>query len=366
MPYGGIVLFEGMIIKESRHGYVHSSLGADMRSIEVRKQRWLDLYEGKRKHVVEVVYNGDLPKRPFPLAHNLTQRGDWALRNYEIMLDQISWLDTDRIPYLDVYTGTEIFAEAFGCDTYQPEESMPHARYLVENADDALKLRAPELENTTLMRLFEIADRLRREAEPDAIFKIPDIQSAMGITALIWDKTDLMTALVLKPAAVRHLAGEVTKLLIDFFDTWTDRYGGSFIAHYPEYYMPDGITLSEDDVGIVSDGMFRGFYQPELEKLADRYGSLGIHCCADSRHQWDNFASLPGLRVMNLRINDGAQEYESYDVYGRRCVHMNQRVPDGPPETWKAHYPENTRAIIRTGVETREEALELCEKLIDL
>ena len=28
-------------------------------------------------------------------------------------------------PYLEVYTGTEILAEAFGRDTYQPKHAMP-------------------------------------------------------------------------------------------------------------------------------------------------------------------------------------------------------------------------------------------------
>ena len=337
-----------------------------MRSIEDRKQRWRDLYDGKRKHTVEIVYTENLGQRPFPLAHALTERGDWALRNYEIMLEQMSWLDTDRIPYLDVYTGTEIFAEAFGCDTYQPKDDMPHARYLVHTAAEARAIRAPKLEDTTLMRLFEIADRLREAAGPDALFKLPDIQSSLGIAALIWDKTDFMTSLLLCPEAVRHLAGEVTKLLIAFFDEWTSRYGRSFIAHYPEYYMPDGITLSEDDVGIIDPGMFRDFYQPELQKLTDRYGAIGIHCCADSRHQWENFAALPGLRVMNLRIKDVPMEYDSYGAFGERCVHMNQRVPEGPPETWEAHYPDGVRAIIRTGADTKDEALRLSDTLKDL
>jgi uroporphyrinogen-III decarboxylase len=310
------------------------------------------------------VYDNDLPTRPFPLANLLTERGDWALRYYEEMLERMSWLDTDRIPYLDVYTGTEIFAEAFGCDTYQPEEAMPHAKYLVNSAVEARKIMAPKLEDTTLMRLFDIADRLRREAGPDVIFKLPDIQSPLGTAALIWDKTDFMASLLLYPEDVRHLAAQVTQLVIDFYDEWTSRYGASFIAHYPEYYMPDGITFSEDDVGIIDDQMFRDFYKPEIVKLIDRYGPIGIHCCADSRHQWENFATLPDLRVINLRIENKDMEFDSYNTY--KCVHMNQRVPESAPETWKDHYPDQTRAIIRTGAATKEEAIALSQILGDM
>lgn len=183
-----------------------------MRSIEERKQRWRYLYDGKRKHAVEIVYAPGLPPRPFPLADNLADRGDWALRNYEIMLGQMSWLDSDRIPYFDVYTGTEIFAEAFGCDTYRPKDAMPHAKYLVRSAEEVRAIQAPNLEDTTLMRLFEIADRLRREAGPNAIFKPPDIQSPLGIAALIWDKTDFMASLLLYPDEVRRLEASMGEL----------------------------------------------------------------------------------------------------------------------------------------------------------
>jgi hypothetical protein len=337
-----------------------------MRSIEQRIERWLELYAGERKHVVEVVNTDGLPDRPFPTWDNFTERGDWALRNYEIMCEQMLWLDTDRIPYLDVYTGTEIFAEAFGCGTYQPDGSMPHARYLVHSAEEARRIRAPKLEHTTLMRLFDIADRLRDEAGTEAIFKIPDIQSSMGIAALIWDKTDFVTSLLLDPETVHGLAAEVTKLLIEFFGEWTRRYGKAFISHYPEYYMPDGITLSEDDVGIVDADIFNTFYRPEINKLRNRFGPLGIHCCADARHQWENFASLEDLRLINLRIENVEMELESYSVFQDRCVHMNQRVPDRRPEEWKYFYPGNARTVIRIGADTRDEALRLSEVLMDV
>ena len=80
----------------------------------------------------------------------------------------------------------------------------------------------------------------------------------------------------------------------------------------------------------------------------------------------NNFANIPSLRLMNLRIKDSAMEYRSYKAFGTRCVHMNQRVPDGPPETWASHYPENVRTVLRTGAETRDQALMLSDILSDI
>ena len=38
----------------------------------------------------------------------------------------------------------------------------------------------------------------------------------------------------------------VKELMFEFLDEWFRRYGPSFMAHYPAYYMPNGITMSED------------------------------------------------------------------------------------------------------------------------
>jgi len=64
--------------------------------------------------------------------------------------------------------------------------------------------------------------------------------------------------------------------------------------------MPGGLTLSEDEVGAISQRMFDALFMPELAELSARYGGLGMHCCAHARHQWPGFRRIPGLRLLNL------------------------------------------------------------------
>jgi len=162
------------------------------------------------------------------------------------------------------------------------------------------RIKTPELGSTPLTMLFEIADELRRRAGKNALIKLVDIQSPMDIAALIWDKNDFYSALIYAPEAVMELSVKVKELLTAFLDEWFNRYGVEFIAHYPSYYMPKGITLSEDEVGSVSPQMFVEYFLPELEELSNRYGGLGMHCCANARHQWENFKKIPNLRLLNL------------------------------------------------------------------
>ena len=120
---------------------------------------------------------------------------------------------------------------------------MPFALPLIHSAREVSGLKVPELSTSSLAYLFEMADTLVERAGPGALLQIIDIQSPMDIAALIWDKLTFYPALVEAPDAVLELAEKVKQFYVSVLDTWFDRYGVEFIAHYPAYYMPKGITL---------------------------------------------------------------------------------------------------------------------------
>jgi hypothetical protein len=270
--------------------------------LAARKMRWQRFYDlSSDTRYMLVVNDGDLlPPRPLPNPDLIPERTEWSWQVYQQRMQALEWLDDDRIPFLDVYTGTEIFAEAFGCLVHHTDDKMPFALPLVHSAAEAARLRVPELSATRLATLFEIGDELRRRAGGPAVMHLPDIQSPLDIVALIWDKQSFYPALLEDPEPVLELAGKVRELQTAFLDAWFARYGREFVSHYPDYYMPSGITLSEDEVGAVSPRVFEQYFLPELELLAQRYGSLGMHCCANARHQWKGFLRIPNLKLLNF------------------------------------------------------------------
>jgi len=290
----------------------------------------------------------------------------WAA--YEVMCRQAEMVDDDRVPYLSNVTGTEIFAEAFGCRVHRPDDTNPFALPLVDNAAAADGLEAPELSTSSLAYLFDIADELYRRGGPEAVMKPVDIQSPMDIVALIWDKSDLFIAMIEAPEAVKSLAKKVRRLLTAFFDEWFGRYGTVFVAHYPDYVMHGGLTLSVDEVGAVSEEMFREFFHPELVELGRHFGGLGIHCCADARHQWGSFRDLPGLRLINHNVppTRRADEYvpDALSFYGPGVAQMPIGWrPDGPPQTWPGQYPPGSRVVFEFQAGSAEDALAVAEGL---
>jgi len=338
-----------------------------IRTIEQRKATWRDFYvaDGKRKFICRVVPPDDAPARPLPYPELKEQRIDWAWDQYQRMAARVEWLPDDTIPFLNPYTGTEIFAAAFGCEVSRPNDDMPFALPMVTTAAEADKLKVPDLDCEPMAILFEIADELRRRAGDDALLALPDIQSPMDITALVWDKNYLFCAMVDEAKAVHALAAKAMELLAKFLDEWFRRYGREFIAHYPSYYMPWGLTLSEDEIGSVSPEMFQEFFLPTLVALSERYDGIGIHCCADSRHQWDGFRKIPKLRLMNLGGTRTADEIrEAYELFSPDTAHWHYAWNPGEP-LWEhlAEYPPGTRAVLNFGPPNREKAIEAAEKM---
>jgi len=170
------------------------------------------------------------------------------------------------------------------------------------------------------------------------------------------------------PDAVRALAAKVRGFMESFFAEWFKRYGTTFVAHYPDYVMHGGITMSVDEVGAVSEEMFREFFRDELIGLSHRFGGLGVHCCADARHQWANFRELPGLRLINHNApparDAGLYMRDALRFYGGRVAQMPVGwTPDGAPETWPAQFPEGTRVVFEVWADDAASAAAVAGRL---
>jgi hypothetical protein len=133
--------------------------------------------------------------------------------------------------------------------------------------------------------------------------------------------------------------------------------------------MPGGLTLSEDEIGCVSPVAFREFFLPELAMLSARYGGLGMHCCANSRHQWDNFKRLPGLRLINL-CQPGAVLNEAVHFFAGHTAQQHIETPDSgqyfggrPVWEWPEAAPDGVHMVLTAAAHTKAEAIEICKKL---
>lgn len=325
-----------------------------------RRSRWEQALEvgGDQRHLLLVDTNQIDPPRPPLTPDQYDRRIAWALEKYRRQLDRLEWLDDDRVPYLDCLTGTELFASAFGCEVRYSQTANPFAPPCVADSVAASRLTAPTLDAPLLAQSLSMGNELARRAGPEALLRLPDIQSPMDIAAIIWDKNDFYIAMVEEPEAVRELAEKTVALLISFLEEWFSRHGEAFVAHFPDYYMPRGITLSEDEVGAVSPQVFEQLFLPELNQLSSRFGGIGMHSCADSIHQWDGFARVDGLRLLNLVQPDEILA-RSYDRFAQTAILFPIPSPlhEGPDlvAAWRLAFDAVGEASIVFGVQAESE-----------
>jgi len=330
--------------------------------IKSRKERWIDLYSDRKKPGAIIFINQNYGvHHPLPYPENKDKRIECSLNTYKTQMDYLEYVDDDRIPCVSPYTGTELFAGAFGCKISYPANDMPFALPLVNNPAEAAKIKYPDLKNSPpITEIFGIADKLKNSV-PDALMQLPDIQSPLDIAALIWNKEDFFASMYEDPEAVKELVAMTEKFLTEFLDLWFERYGTEFIAHHPDYYMPNGITFSEDEVGAISPEMFREFSLGSLNRLSDRYGAAGMHCCADSLHQWENFKKIKNLKLINLNLTHTPDKFQqAYKYFGDTCVQMH----GGPNVDDDLYFnSQNMRVVIQEWADTKDEASEKCKRL---
>jgi hypothetical protein len=335
-----------------------------------RIARWERFYSGEAdsRFLVMVNYPGkEEPGRPFLWPDKKEERIDWALRNYESLLEHCREVEDDLVPYLDNLTGTEIFAEALGSKVHRPsdlgsgsgDENKPFALPFVASTEAADKVVAPALGSSSLDYLFDIADSLKSKAGLGVLMRTPDAQSPFDVAALCWDKLDFYPALIDSPEAVLRLCAVAESLIAAFFDEWMGLYGPSFIAHFPTYYMSRGITLSEDEVGAIGADMFETFCLPGLDRLSRRFGGIGIHCCAESRHQWEGFSKVEGLSMLNIHKAELARESLGYFAGKAPMIPVASFQGEGGPADWLASVGEGGRAVFELQAPDREAAKRL-------
>jgi uroporphyrinogen-III decarboxylase len=239
----------------------------------------------------------------------------------------------DRVPMAHIWTGTDVFAAAFGSPVHRPADEMPFALPAVFNAEQADRLGEPSLEDGPLGELFALGDRLMELCGDGVTLRIADIQSPFDIAALIWEKESFFRALVEQPEAAHRLLAKVTATLGRFIAAFVARYRNPCLVHYPELWLPPawGVCLSEDDIGSISPRHFRSFCLPYLRRLAGEFGGISMHSCANGQHQWPDFLGLAGLRYLNLFHPPTSLEKAIATFSGRAVLAPSvQPTPDGP------------------------------------
>ncbi len=247
----------------------------------------------------------DLPHGDYSLSDRpVDEWVSWVVADYERHLALREKAGDDAVPTAVLSTGTHIYAVPFGAPVHTFGDTNPCALPFISTAEEADKLPQPTVEaSRTLSRVIELGQKVRDALGPDAYLGPCDMQTGFDTACLLWDKTELYCAMMDpdEQGAVKRLADKCAILFKEFLTILRQEFPRMSPLHCPGIWCPPelGPWMSNDECGAISTETFEEFLLPEMVDLAETFGGIGMHCCADAEHQFASFRKIPNFYGFN-------------------------------------------------------------------
>lgn len=213
--------------------------------------------------------------------------------------------DSDYVPYLEPWFGVGVFANAFGAEYVWIDGESPQTHYLVHNEEQAARLDRPTTADAPVMKLvLDTIDYYVEQTRGEIPIVCTDTQSPLDTATLLWDTASFFTAVHTAPEVVHQLLDRITELVIEFSREQAAHTGAAWAQ--PGHIMPStvggtGLSLSEDNIVMVSPADYETLAVPYCNRIAEAFGGVAIHSCGNFEQQ------LPALaKTTQLCMVDGA------------------------------------------------------------
>jgi len=229
----------------------------------------------------------------------------------------------DFIPFLNTYLGTPMLASAFGCEVVRLGTEQPWALPLIADYDPeaVLALKPPSPEAGLCGKNLEITSYLNERTEGRIPVRVGDLQGPLGVAGQVWKDEHFFAAMLLDPEAAHHLLNLTTNLIVEYVKAHRTRCQEQFTIHCPHLWMPPemGIGLSEDYLPVLSPHLYAEFGVPYVNRLAQEFGGVYIHCCGNFEHNFENLLQIENLRGIQVCLPEVSWE-KLEETFGGRTV----------------------------------------------
>jgi hypothetical protein len=293
----------------------------------------------------------------------------WIVENYERQMAHLEAVGDDGVPVAHLWTGTHIYAAAFGSPVRTFEDDMPCALPFVNTTAEADALKTPDISaSPTLSRVIELGHKVRDALGPEAYLGPCDMQTGFDTACLVWDKTELYCAMMDDEGCktVKRLAAKCAELFKRFLAELRREFPNMSPQHCPGVWCPPelGPWMSNDECGAVGPEMFEAFMLPEMVDLAGTFGGIGMHCCADAEHQFESFTKIPDFYAFNrVRARRGYLPILDHLAGPGSPAHVIDWIDDDAIASLLRQAPEGTRFIFQKTIDDVDEAKMWIEKM---
>lgn len=233
--------------------------------------------------------------------------------------------DPQKRPLLgtDLLAAGYLHSQIMGCDIIYQADNSPQVVCKKIDAEEITGIHAPKLEESPVWQ----ATQKQIDYLLEKYGRVEPYVNLMGIQNIALDLLgeDIFMAYYDEEEEVSRLLGEITDLSIEIgqrFRRLSDDISGGVTAIVRQT-VPECYLTSNCSVEMVSNAQYEEFLLQWDQKLADAFGSFGIHHCGQSmEHVVEGYAKVRGLTFAEVGAGS--------DIAAVRAalpdIHLNARV----------------------------------------
>ena len=210
--------------------------------------------------------------------------------------------------FLEPWCGVGVYANAFGAHLHYFDHSAVQTtpRYL--HVEEVENVPEPNFKDVELMNVVIDYIKYFREQTHDQLpICLTDTQSPNDTASLILDPVELFMASVTEPESIDDFLLKVTKVIGDFTEQQIELIGPCY--HGPGHQFPSdstigGISLSDDNLAVISPASWVVSARNYNDILARRFGGIALHSCGVFSHSMKELKESVGLNMLNFKISD--------------------------------------------------------------
>lgn len=216
-----------------------------------------------------------------------------------------------------------LHSQIMGCDIVFQEDNSPQVVSMKLDEDTVEEFSYTPLSENKIW----LAQKQQMEYLKDKYGRVETHVNLMGIQNIAMDIMDqeLMIAYYTNPEAVEQLLEEITDMSIEIgkvFKGYSSKISGGVTAVVNQT-VPDCYLTSNCSVEMISNDLYEQFLLKYDQKLADAFGSFGIHHCGQTmEHVVEGYKKVKGLTFAEV----GAGSDMAAVRNALPNVHLNARV----------------------------------------
>ncbi|MBQ6545592.1 MAG: hypothetical protein IJL72_07615 [Lachnospiraceae bacterium] len=213
------------------------------------------------------------------------------------------------VSYLEPWCGVGVYANAFGAKLRYYNHSAVQTLPVYASVEEVENVPLPKLGECELMQA--VADYIRyfREQTHDQIpIVLTDTQSPNDTASLILDPVELFMAAVDDMESIDDFMMKVTKTIGDFTELQMELIGEKNLARpghtFPSDITLPGISLSDDNLAVLSPKCWVDSARKYNDILARRFGGIALHSCGVFTNSIPDLVRSDGMWMVNYKISD--------------------------------------------------------------